>query len=229
MMFSRPGHPFWRLLLNSIRGQQRRSDVIGSVHMMGVLHSVWDLFNNGSLAHRSIVPLPSAAAAADTPPVPPYNPTASRSRSPSGYTPDTCSPGVLHGGTRVAVPRLQQHGRGAAARVHLVPQTQQRDARAAGAHAELGPGNEYCEQNTLKVLDTRSGKPGLYCVLGNVRHSKSPFPIRILVLKCSDSSVNQQLRDASPDRPREALCIRQLLWETLCFHIFIPFSSIPTR
>ena len=73
MMFSRPGHPFWRLLLNSIRGQQRRGDVIGSVHMMGVLHSVWDLFNNGSLAHSSIVPLPSAAAAAATPPVPPYN------------------------------------------------------------------------------------------------------------------------------------------------------------
>ena len=74
MMYSRPGHPFWRVLLNSLRGQQHRHDVIGSIHMINVLHPVWDEYNNGSAARTSIVPLPSAAAAAATPPVPPYNP-----------------------------------------------------------------------------------------------------------------------------------------------------------
>ena len=73
-MYSRPAHPFWRVLLNSLRGQQRRHDVIGSAHMMDVLHPVWDEYNNGSAARISIVPLPSADAAAATPPVPSYNP-----------------------------------------------------------------------------------------------------------------------------------------------------------
>ena len=74
MIFSRPGHPFWLLLVESLRGQQRRHDVIGSRHMMDVLHTVWDQYNSGSAARTALVPLPSPDASISTAPVAPNNP-----------------------------------------------------------------------------------------------------------------------------------------------------------
>ena len=85
---------------------------------------------------RLIVPLLYANAVAATPPVPSLQPeraAAARRRGVRGTR-------VQPGGSRVAVPRLQRHERVAAVRVHLVPQAQQRDARA-GAYAELGAGS----------------------------------------------------------------------------------------
>ena len=73
MIFSRPGHPFWQLLLRSLSGHQSRLDVIGSRHMMDVLHTVWDQYNSGSAARTALAPLPSSNASLSAVPWPPYN------------------------------------------------------------------------------------------------------------------------------------------------------------